>query len=273
MDTSKSRLLSIGEFAAATQLTPKALRLYDEQGLMRPASTDGANGYRYYSVEQVSTARLIRALRGMGVALSQIATVVTLDRKQGEMLLRELSKEIDQRYADEKRSYYSALSMMRKATSIVSPEILELAGVNHTVSVWSFSCDRTAFVEGYFAHRDSALQHLRQHGVEFGEHVACSLLDPLTNEVGRLELLIPVVVPKGVLVPGVTLKEIPAQRYAAIKPQRCGHAMEFTSAVDALFDWFDRGGYHAIDCPLVSFSSGDDAVDALVKWAFEPARS
>ena len=34
------RLMSIGEFAAAAGLSAKALRLYDEMGLLRPAEVD-----------------------------------------------------------------------------------------------------------------------------------------------------------------------------------------------------------------------------------------
>ena len=40
------RLLSIGAFAQATRLSPKALRLYDELGLLRPARVDEWTGYR-----------------------------------------------------------------------------------------------------------------------------------------------------------------------------------------------------------------------------------
>jgi DNA-binding transcriptional MerR regulator len=56
-----NRRLTIGAYAAATQLTAKALRLYDEQGLLRPTATDPTTGYRYYKMEQVGTGRLIRA--------------------------------------------------------------------------------------------------------------------------------------------------------------------------------------------------------------------
>ncbi|MGP3915848.1 MerR family DNA-binding transcriptional regulator [Nonomuraea sp. 10N515B] len=42
------RLLTIGAFARAARLSPKALRLYDELGLLRPAAVDGGSGYRFY---------------------------------------------------------------------------------------------------------------------------------------------------------------------------------------------------------------------------------
>ena len=46
--------LSIGEFAARTGLTPKALRLYDKRELLCPADMDPSTGYRRYSVDQVA---------------------------------------------------------------------------------------------------------------------------------------------------------------------------------------------------------------------------
>lgn len=273
MNTLRSRLLSIGEFAAATQLTPKALRLYDEQGLMRPASTDATNGYRYYGIDQVSTGRLIRALREMGLSLANISAVVALDPRHREILLRELSKEADQRYAEQKRAYHTALVMMRSTRSTASPQIEETRRDAHTVFVWAFSCDRSTFVERYIAERDSALDRLGQQSVRVGTHVACSLLDPLTDEEGRLELLIPIISVAESQLPGIALRAIPSRRYAAIKPQSSIHAVEFTSAVDALFDWFDRGSYHAIDYPLASLTRTDEGIKTSVEWAFESAKA
>lgn len=55
-------LLTIGEFAEAARLSPKALRLYAEQGLLAPTRI-GDSGYRYYRVEQLAEARLISLLR------------------------------------------------------------------------------------------------------------------------------------------------------------------------------------------------------------------
>ena len=38
--------MTIGEFAREAGLTPKALRLYDEMGLIVPADVDPVSGYR-----------------------------------------------------------------------------------------------------------------------------------------------------------------------------------------------------------------------------------
>ncbi|WP_433348719.1 MerR family transcriptional regulator [Micromonospora sp. CA-111912] len=71
-------LLTIGAFARAVRLTPKALRLYDELGLLRPAAVDAESGYRLYAPEQVEQARLIAALRRIGMPLAEIRTVCGL---------------------------------------------------------------------------------------------------------------------------------------------------------------------------------------------------
>ncbi|MEV1205228.1 MerR family transcriptional regulator, partial [Microbispora rosea] len=63
-------LLTIGTFARATRLSPKALRLYDEAGLLRPAAVDGESGYRYYDPAQLERARLIARLRRLGMPLA-----------------------------------------------------------------------------------------------------------------------------------------------------------------------------------------------------------
>jgi PPM family protein phosphatase len=68
-------MLTIGEFAQATGLTAKALRLYDDLGLLLPAEVDSHNGYRYYDLHQVEAARLVARLRAAGVPLARIAAI------------------------------------------------------------------------------------------------------------------------------------------------------------------------------------------------------
>ncbi|MFI7283270.1 MerR family transcriptional regulator [Micromonospora chersina] len=71
-------LLTIGAFARTARLTPKALRLYDELGLLPPAAVDPHSGYRYYAPAQLDRARLIAALRRAGMPLAEIQAVCGL---------------------------------------------------------------------------------------------------------------------------------------------------------------------------------------------------
>jgi DNA-binding transcriptional MerR regulator len=65
-------LMPIGEFASASRLSQKALRLYGEKGLLPPSWVDPASGYRYYRVEQLQAATLIALLRRGGMSLAEI---------------------------------------------------------------------------------------------------------------------------------------------------------------------------------------------------------
>jgi PPM family protein phosphatase len=70
------KLLTIGEFARLSRLSPKALRLYDDLGLLRPFRVDEWSGYRYYASAQLERARLVAWLRRLGMPLAQIGAVV-----------------------------------------------------------------------------------------------------------------------------------------------------------------------------------------------------
>lgn len=73
--------MSISAFARRSLLSVKALRLYDEMGLLRPNRIDPSSRYRYYSESQLETARLISLLRKLDVPLVEIAQIVPLAPK------------------------------------------------------------------------------------------------------------------------------------------------------------------------------------------------
>ena len=71
-----SVLLTIGEFSRMTHLSVKALRHYDDVGLLSPAQVDGSSGYRLYATGQVPTAQVIRRFRDLDMPLEEIRTVL-----------------------------------------------------------------------------------------------------------------------------------------------------------------------------------------------------
>jgi DNA-binding transcriptional MerR regulator len=80
-------LMSIGAFAQQTRLSPKALRLYDELGLLAPARVDESSGYRYYDSEQIERARLVASLRQLDMPLAEIKALLQLERAQAAQRL------------------------------------------------------------------------------------------------------------------------------------------------------------------------------------------
>jgi DNA-binding transcriptional MerR regulator len=69
-------LYRIGQFSKITKVTVKALRFYEEEGLLEPAYTDAASGYRYYSSDQLPRVFRIVALRQCGFAIPEIRQIV-----------------------------------------------------------------------------------------------------------------------------------------------------------------------------------------------------
>lgn len=264
-------MLSIGEFAAATQLSQKALRIYDEQRLLPPARIDTATGYRYYSSEQVPLGRLVRTLREMNLSLTDIANVVaSKDGGGAETLLAQLAREIDERYAREKRAFHAALVQLRKPSRAEVPAIIERSRPDTTVAVRPFMANRYDFVEKFRAEARATSELLAQAGLVASE-ACCALIDPLSDEEGRLEVVIPVETPARIP-QGITLRQLPAASCAAITTSvRHAHASELAGALDALFDWFDRRGCRAIDSPLVSIGTDAAGLHTEITWAFEQA--
>ncbi|MEV6734777.1 MULTISPECIES: MerR family transcriptional regulator [unclassified Streptomyces] len=66
----------IAEVARMSGVTARTLRHYDETGLLPPART-GANGHRYYGQSQLLRLQQILVLRSLGVALPEIARILS----------------------------------------------------------------------------------------------------------------------------------------------------------------------------------------------------
>ena len=92
-------MLNIGDFAGITGLSVKALRHYDEKGLIVPESVDERSGYRRYAEGQVRAGAIVRALRAAGVPLPEIAgaaepdAAMTALRAHRERVLAERERE------------------------------------------------------------------------------------------------------------------------------------------------------------------------------------
>ena len=72
-------LLRIGDVAELTDLTPRAIRYYEEYGLLRPAERrTGAN--RRYDRDDLERLRLIKRLReDVGLSLAEITTYLEVE--------------------------------------------------------------------------------------------------------------------------------------------------------------------------------------------------
>lgn len=74
-EKTQDKLYRIGMFAGMNHVTVKALRHYDETGLLKPVYVDEESGYRYYTVGQLPVIHQILVLRNMGFSLEEIREI------------------------------------------------------------------------------------------------------------------------------------------------------------------------------------------------------
>jgi effector-binding domain-containing protein len=97
-------LVPIGRFSAMTRLSVKALRHYDELGLLRPAFVDPSSGYRYYRPAQANQAEAIRILRSVEMPLEEIAALLAdADPELAGKRLRQHRERLEARLAEHRR--------------------------------------------------------------------------------------------------------------------------------------------------------------------------
>ena len=99
----EGHLYKIGMFAQMNHITVKALRFYEEQGLLLPAHVDEENGYRYYTIDQMAVIHQITALKQACFTLEDIKSLnngsneeLLLQKKKTELLskIAELTRQI-----------------------------------------------------------------------------------------------------------------------------------------------------------------------------------
>ncbi|NMA33212.1 MAG: MerR family transcriptional regulator [Clostridiaceae bacterium] len=73
----ETEMMKIGEIAAFFNVSVKAIRIYEKKGIIVPAWTDPATGYRYYSADQVQTLNALLELKTLGFSLNEIRKIIT----------------------------------------------------------------------------------------------------------------------------------------------------------------------------------------------------
>lgn len=110
----KSKLLTIGQFAALHGINKKTLMWYDEIGLFRPAMIHPENGYRYYRYAQSSILETILLLRELNMSIEEIRDFMNHRSAASlEQLLGEKIEDVD-REITHLRAVQKMLNKQRK---------------------------------------------------------------------------------------------------------------------------------------------------------------
>lgn len=113
------KLLTIGEFARLTRLSQKALRLYDELGLLRPSRVDEWSGYRYYAPSQLERARLVAWLRRAGMPLAQIGAALDAPPGEAAALVAAFLRVTEAEFAERQRLAQFLINYLREGATAV----------------------------------------------------------------------------------------------------------------------------------------------------------
>jgi DNA-binding transcriptional MerR regulator len=166
-------MFKIGDFSKLSQVTVKALRYYDEVGLLRPVYVDDFTGYRYYSLDQLPRLNRILALKDLGFSLEQIGRMLneSLPPEQIRGMLRLKQAELQQRVQGEQARLERIEARLRQIEQEgimtnyevilkrVSPQLV--AGVRETIPTWEQvgpTLDRNF---------DAVTNHVETHGGTF----------------------------------------------------------------------------------------------------------
>ena len=66
-------MLKIGDFSRLAHLTVKALRFYEKEKILIPASVDEWTGYRFYETSHLEDAARIKACRQLDLSIDEIS--------------------------------------------------------------------------------------------------------------------------------------------------------------------------------------------------------
>ena len=96
-------MFKITEFSKISQVSAKALRYYDQIGLLKPSYTDPDTGYRFYTADQLKRVHRILVFKDLGFTLEQMIPLLdgALGTEQMRAMLLHKSAEIAEMLREE----------------------------------------------------------------------------------------------------------------------------------------------------------------------------
>lgn len=244
-----ARLLGIGEFARRSRLSVKALRLYERQGLLRPAEIGPDNGYRRYREEQLASARLVALLRRLDMPLAVVARIVAAPEDDRAGLVAGYWAEVEHRMAVQRGlaahlrvvlSGGKGLSEMYEVKQREVPEQVVLTEQRHLLQ---------PALEPWI---DESMDRLHRIAQDHGGVTAAPFVvyhgEVNEDSDGPVESCVPV----GVDAPpsGVAARVEPAHREAYVRLTKAQVVFpQILSAYDAVAEWIKENGLAIGDSP------------------------
>ena len=220
-DRTEEAQLTIGQFGRLAQLSRKALRLYDDKGLLAPSHIDPDSGYRYYARKQVAIARHIRLLRLMEMPLETIATVLTIwddDPLTAQRLIQSHVTAMEKRVtAVQLAARLLQEELEPDKEQKMSSSFTEAEHPAQTVAYIRRHIPVPAFHQTITPTLRQLWDHIREHGTEPGGDPVCLFFGPVNeSDDGPVEIAVPftgLVPPAG----DIKVRELPAHKTVQVR--------------------------------------------------------
>ncbi len=233
-------LLPIGRFARSCRLSVKALRHYDELGLLRPATVDRVTGYRYYRRSQVRIAITIALLRSLDLPLPAIREIVTA-RTPGDVetaLQRERDR-VDREVTRARRTLSSIDRMLRAGTPIPYDVTVRQEPTHLILCLDAVTSDEREIADTT-ALVDRLIDLVRERGIAWKPPVLCLLPEERADD--ELAIRVGVGVESAVEDPGEARLELLRGGPCAVATH-LGAYEELALAHHALLAWVQERGH------------------------------
>lgn len=244
-------MLRISDFAQLSRVSPKALRLYDRMGLLKPIEVDSCNGYRYYSATQLSRLNRILVFKELGFSLEQIGKLLSENVSADEIrgMLRLKHSEIQQRLQEDQ---------IRLARVEMRLNEIELEGKmpNYEVVLKPIESQLVAATVGVIPNYqdcgpmfdrmfDEACNHVSRHNLKrFGNGISIYHDTKLRDRDIPVEAALPIYEK----IPGnekVWVYELPGVEDMACVVHH-GSFSNLGQAYNTLLEWVEKNGYRII---------------------------
>lgn len=244
-------MLRISDFAQISRISPKALRLYDRLGLLKPAQVDDCNGYRYYSANQLPRLNRILVFKELGFSLEEISRLLDDNISSEEIrgMLRLRQSEIEKRLVEDQ---------MRLAKVEIRLQELEQEDKmsNYEVIVKSIESQLVAATLGVIPNYQECIPIFerlfeRTYNYAFGQglkKVGCGIAIYHETKLRDQNIPVEVAVPIFQRIPNneqMWVYELPAlETMASVIHQ--GSFSSIGQAYNALLEWVEKNGYQIV---------------------------
>lgn len=257
------KLLSIGAFARACRLGIKALRHYDELGLLKPARVDGT-GYRYYSRAQARDAIAISLLRSLDVPLPAIEDILR-SRSNASSMQEVLTAERARIEREMARSRIALRCVERimKDGALMPYDVSVREQKGRTVVAVEATTPPELHVEAGYQLFRKLKTLLGVIGRLLAQPVACILPEPPDGDTMILQMTTPLEEPvdaKAVRAAGGVLLELPSGPFAFVTHR--GPYEELGVAHHAITAWVEEHGKRATGALIEIYENDPGEVDA-----------